>query len=154
MHDPLGTLERSIISNRPGQEERKSLAEQYPGLYSGILVALSLATLVFLFSSPVLFVYLAYLIPNNILLADDYFDVTIIFSQISAAAIFAMLSYYLWKLQIDLPPGRPLSQEDAHLLQPLLDEILGDKEVLGTLEASARDFKSGRVYTDEEVWRS
>ena len=33
-------------------------------------------------------------------------------------------------------------------------EILGDKETLDTLEASSRDFKSGRVYTDEEVWRS
>jgi len=32
-------------------------------------------------------------------------------------------------------------------------EILADKEVLSALEASAKDFKAGRVYTDEEIWR-
>lgn len=32
-------------------------------------------------------------------------------------------------------------------------EILSDKETLSTLEASAKDFKSGKVYTDEEVWQ-
>jgi len=32
-------------------------------------------------------------------------------------------------------------------------EILADKEVMKSLEASAKDFKAGRFYTDEEVWR-
>ena len=39
--------------------------------------------------------------------------------------------------------------------QALLEtiEILGDKETMETLKASARDFKAGRVYTDKEVWK-
>jgi len=32
-------------------------------------------------------------------------------------------------------------------------EILGDKEILATLEKSAKDFASGKVCTDEEVWQ-
>jgi prevent-host-death family protein len=32
-------------------------------------------------------------------------------------------------------------------------EILGDKKILKALEASRKDFKSGRVYTHEEVWQ-
>ncbi|MBU4425429.1 MAG: type II toxin-antitoxin system Phd/YefM family antitoxin [Desulfobacterales bacterium] len=32
-------------------------------------------------------------------------------------------------------------------------EILGDKETLESLMASAKDFKAGRVYTDKEVWK-
>ncbi|MBW1796175.1 MAG: type II toxin-antitoxin system Phd/YefM family antitoxin [Deltaproteobacteria bacterium] len=31
-------------------------------------------------------------------------------------------------------------------------EILGDKETMGALEESRKDFDSGRVFTDEEVW--
>ncbi|MBW1791000.1 MAG: type II toxin-antitoxin system Phd/YefM family antitoxin [Deltaproteobacteria bacterium] len=39
--------------------------------------------------------------------------------------------------------------------QALLEtiEILGDKETMETLRASARDFKAGRVYTHKEVWK-
>ncbi|MFH1935684.1 MAG: type II toxin-antitoxin system Phd/YefM family antitoxin [Pseudomonadota bacterium] len=32
-------------------------------------------------------------------------------------------------------------------------EILGDKETLESLMASAKDFKAGRVYADKEVWK-
>ena len=31
-------------------------------------------------------------------------------------------------------------------------EILADKEVLAALRASAQDFHSGKVYTDDAVW--
>jgi antitoxin YefM len=31
-------------------------------------------------------------------------------------------------------------------------EILGDKEIMRALEASTRDFKSGKVFTDDAVW--
>ena len=31
-------------------------------------------------------------------------------------------------------------------------EILGDNRVLQVLKASQKDFKSGRVYTHDEVW--
>jgi PHD/YefM family antitoxin component YafN of YafNO toxin-antitoxin module len=31
-------------------------------------------------------------------------------------------------------------------------EILGDSEILQTLKASQKDFKSGRIYTHTEVW--
>ena len=32
-------------------------------------------------------------------------------------------------------------------------EILGDNKILQTLRASQTDFKSGRVYTHDEVWK-
>jgi antitoxin YefM len=32
-------------------------------------------------------------------------------------------------------------------------EILGDNKILQTLRGSQKDFKSGRVYTHEEVWK-
>jgi prevent-host-death family protein len=32
-------------------------------------------------------------------------------------------------------------------------EILGDNKILQALKASHKDFKSGRVYTHEEVWK-
>ncbi len=32
-------------------------------------------------------------------------------------------------------------------------EILGDKKILQALKASQKDFKSGRVYTHDEVWK-
>ena len=32
-------------------------------------------------------------------------------------------------------------------------EILSDKEILSALEASAKDFKAGKFYEDEEVWQ-
>ena len=32
-------------------------------------------------------------------------------------------------------------------------EILGDNKTLQALKASQKDFKSGRVYTHDEVWR-
>ena len=32
-------------------------------------------------------------------------------------------------------------------------EILGDNKILQTLRNSQKDFKSGRVYTHEEVWK-
>ncbi len=32
-------------------------------------------------------------------------------------------------------------------------EILGDNKILQTLKASHKDFKSGRVYTHDEVWK-
>ena len=32
-------------------------------------------------------------------------------------------------------------------------EILGNNNILHTLEASQKDFKSGRVYTHDEVWK-
>ena len=32
-------------------------------------------------------------------------------------------------------------------------EILGDAKILQTLRASQKDFKSGRVYTHDEVWK-
>ena len=31
-------------------------------------------------------------------------------------------------------------------------EILGDKEIMRALEASKKDFKSGKVFTDDAVW--
>jgi prevent-host-death family protein len=31
-------------------------------------------------------------------------------------------------------------------------EILGDKEIMRALEQSTKDFKSGKVFTDEEAW--
>jgi prevent-host-death family protein len=32
-------------------------------------------------------------------------------------------------------------------------EILGDNKILHVLKASQKDFKSGRVYTHDEVWK-
>ncbi len=32
-------------------------------------------------------------------------------------------------------------------------EILGDNKILQALKASQKDFKSGRVYTHDEVWK-
>ena len=32
-------------------------------------------------------------------------------------------------------------------------EILGDNKILQTLRASQKDFKSGNVYTHDEVWK-
>ena len=32
-------------------------------------------------------------------------------------------------------------------------EILGDNKILQTLRASQKDFKSGSVYTHDEVWK-
>jgi antitoxin YefM len=32
-------------------------------------------------------------------------------------------------------------------------EILGDNKILQTLKASQKDFKSGRAYTHDEVWK-
>ena len=32
-------------------------------------------------------------------------------------------------------------------------EILGDNKILQTLRTSQKDFKSGRVYTHDEVWK-
>ena len=32
-------------------------------------------------------------------------------------------------------------------------EILGDNKILQTLRTSQKDFKSGRVYTHNEVWK-
>ena len=32
-------------------------------------------------------------------------------------------------------------------------EILGDNNILKVLKASQKDFKSGRVYTHDEVWK-
>ena len=32
-------------------------------------------------------------------------------------------------------------------------EILGDNKILQTLRASQKDFKSGKVYTHDEVWK-
>jgi prevent-host-death family protein len=32
-------------------------------------------------------------------------------------------------------------------------EILGDNKILQTLQASQKDFKSGRVYSHDEVWK-
>ena len=32
-------------------------------------------------------------------------------------------------------------------------EILGDNKILQTLRASQKDFKSGRAYTHDEVWK-
>ena len=32
-------------------------------------------------------------------------------------------------------------------------EILGDNKILQALKASHKDFKSGRVYTHDEVWK-
>ena len=32
-------------------------------------------------------------------------------------------------------------------------EILGDYKILQTLKASQKNFKSGRVYTHDEVWK-
>jgi len=39
--------------------------------------------------------------------------------------------------------------------QALLEtiEILGDRETMETLKASGKDFKTGRVYTDKDVWK-
>ncbi len=31
-------------------------------------------------------------------------------------------------------------------------ELLGNKEIMWALEQSRRDFRSGKVFTDEEVW--
>jgi PHD/YefM family antitoxin component YafN of YafNO toxin-antitoxin module len=31
-------------------------------------------------------------------------------------------------------------------------EVLADKEVMTALQSSAGDFRSGKVYTDDEVW--
>jgi len=31
-------------------------------------------------------------------------------------------------------------------------EILGDKEIMRALEASTKDFKSGKIFTDDGVW--
>jgi PHD/YefM family antitoxin component YafN of YafNO toxin-antitoxin module len=31
-------------------------------------------------------------------------------------------------------------------------EILGDKEIMRALEASTKDFKSGKVFTDDAAW--
>ena len=38
--------------------------------------------------------------------------------------------------------------------QALLEtiEILADKKVLASLKASKKDFKTGKVYSDQEVW--
>jgi len=32
-------------------------------------------------------------------------------------------------------------------------DILGDNEILQALKASQNDFKSGRIYTHDEVWK-
>jgi PHD/YefM family antitoxin component YafN of YafNO toxin-antitoxin module len=32
-------------------------------------------------------------------------------------------------------------------------EILSDNSILRTLKASRKDFKAGRVYTDDDVWQ-
>ena len=47
---------------------------------------------------------------------------------------------------IMMPPDR---------YQALLEtiEILGDNKILQALKASDKDFKSGRVYTHDEVWK-
>jgi antitoxin YefM len=39
--------------------------------------------------------------------------------------------------------------------EALLDtiEILGDNKILRALKASQKDFKSGRVYTHDQVWK-
>jgi PHD/YefM family antitoxin component YafN of YafNO toxin-antitoxin module len=43
----------------------------------------------------------------------------------------------------------------AHRYDAMMEtiEILADKTVMAELEKSAVDFKAGRVYPDEKVWR-
>lgn len=44
----------------------------------------------------------------------------------------------------------PLSRYEA-LLETI--DILSDKQILRSLEKSKKDFKSGRIFSHEEVWK-
>ncbi|MCW9014144.1 MAG: hypothetical protein OQL06_10200 [Gammaproteobacteria bacterium] len=126
MSDPLDALERSILSSKPEDDTKKSLTERHPHLYIAVILVLSLLATFFLFSIPIIALYLVISIPSNIIAASDYLDATIILTQISVATIATILSYYLFKLNIDLPAGRPLSNEDSASLIALVNEICDD----------------------------
>ena len=44
----------------------------------------------------------------------------------------------------------PLSRYES-LLETI--DILSDKQILRSLEKSKKDFKSGKIFSDEEVWK-
>jgi len=50
------------------------------------------------------------------------------------------------------PVGIMMTPDRYDALLEIID-ILGDNKILKALKASQKDFKSGRVYTHDEVWK-
>jgi len=124
MNDALDRLERNILTNDDlSAEHQESIAHRHPEAYQSFLTCLSITGYTFIFGLPIIVLLLAALIPNQIISAADFVSVSVIFIEIAIALIAASLSATLFQLKTTLPPGRPLSTEEAPKLFSLVDEL-------------------------------
>ncbi|VAW70360.1 hypothetical protein MNBD_GAMMA10-694 [hydrothermal vent metagenome] len=124
MNDALDRLERNILTNDELNVERQeSIAHRHPGAYQFFLTCITIAGYTFIFGLPIIVLLLSAFIPKQIISAADFVSVSVIFIEIAIALIAASLSATLFQLKTILPPGRPLSPDEAPKLIALIDEL-------------------------------
>lgn len=124
MSDALDQLERSILlSNADLSLKPQSTFDRHPRVYQYTLACLALLGYAFIFGLPVIAVFLATLVPDQIINAIDYLGVSLIFLEIAIALMAASLSITLFQLKVALPAGRPVTVDDSPKLFALIKEL-------------------------------
>ncbi|VAW69129.1 hypothetical protein MNBD_GAMMA09-3223 [hydrothermal vent metagenome] len=124
MTDALDQLERNILSNStPPPAHVNTIAHRNPKTYQFFLTITSIIGYTFIFGFPITTLLLAAFIPNQIITAEDFIGVSVIFIEIATALITASLSITLFQLKPIAPSGRPLSTDEAPKLFSLIDEL-------------------------------
>ena len=127
MNNEYDVLERSLLGDHTGlvasNSESVSAADRHPHIYTVFLVLAALAGYGVLFMFPAALITLAVVIPGTIIEAQNKLDVIMVLSLIASSVFVAWMSWYLFKLRLALPAGRPLKNEEAPLLFELIQEI-------------------------------
>lgn len=124
MSDALDQLERSILlSNTDAPQQPQSLFDRHPRVYQYCLACLALLGYSFIFGLPVITLFIASLVPEQMINTNNYLSVSLILLEIATALFTASLSIALYQLKISLPSGRPITEKDSPKLFALIHEL-------------------------------
>jgi len=141
MSDALDQLERSILHNQADSTtQHQAIFDRQPRVYKYTLFCLALLGYAFIFGLPVSALFIATLIPEQMINTHDYLGVSIILLQIAFVLLAASLSFTLFQLKPALPSGRPISTDESPKLFALINE-LNQQFAKGKLQPSIHQVK-------------
>jgi len=127
MDSSIDALEKSLLKDSDVHNVESfnapSLSERHLVLYLLLLGIISLAGYAFLFSFPITTAFIAIILPEKIISAENYIDVIFILSEIAIASFCGWISFLVYQFKLSKPAGRPVTEEETPYLVKLVNEL-------------------------------
>lgn len=132
MNEKLDAIESSIAAEEKSNDiyvkNNRSMTDRHPKLYLFALSIIALLGCAYLFLFPLTAIFIAITLPQQIINATTNVDVLIILTEILLASICTWVSFYLLKMKLTLPSGRPVTNKEAPKLFKLIEKLQAENK--------------------------